>query len=503
MGDKKNNSYSDINKKYSFLNEGVEGLHKKRSQNKKESLNAKQEQMATQNRKRRQTLREEKRRIMQEQRDLGHTVKLNPQEIEFERRRLELVKKKKRAEEIRRKKQRNNRIFIIIVTILIVILLAVLLKNALAQRAQANEQAANQNSLIKMEEQTQQTGNTDSTQLLGFNITGAEVPIYKEANEENKFAEIPQDVYVKNYGQNGEFTKIKYLEQEGYVKTDSLKSVNDPNQLKVINGVLIVNDTYSLPQDYDPGLDVDAQKAFGIMVENAKADNIILKSASDYRNYAQQEKARSGSTNDYGEYKADSKQLELGTSEHQTGLAYDIMGEDYNAKYTEEFANSKESQWLKENAYKYGFIERFPQGKESQTNRRAEPWHYRYVGVDIAQKMKQEQLTLEEYLNESTVPTTIEENMDTPQTNTNSNTEDQNNDNQENTGNENINNQNTDGDNTQNSGTNNNSQGSEQGSQNNQNNSSQNQENSQNSSQQNSTSSENNQQNNQNTQNTQ
>lgn len=55
------------------------------------------------------------------------------------------------------------------------------------------------------------------------------------------------------------------------------------------------------------------------------------------------------------------------------------MGEDYDAKYTEKFAESKEAKWLRDNAYKYGFIERFPQGKESQTNRRAEPWHYRYV----------------------------------------------------------------------------------------------------------------------------
>lgn len=165
------------------------------------------------------------------------------------------------------------------------------LKNALARRAQANEQAANQNTQIRLEEQSQQVGNTDSTQLLGFNKTGEELPIYKEANEDNKFAEIPQEVYVKNFGQNGEFTKIKYLDQEGYVKTSGLKSLDDSNQLKVINGVLLVNDMYTLPQDYDPGLDVDAQKAFGIMVENAKADNIVLKSASDYRNYSQQAKA--------------------------------------------------------------------------------------------------------------------------------------------------------------------------------------------------------------------
>ncbi|MDO5649167.1 MAG: M15 family metallopeptidase [Gallicola sp.] len=491
MGNKKKSSYSDINKKYSFLNEGVEGLNKKRSPEKKISSNEKQEQVANQNRKRRQTLREEKRRIMKEQRELGHTVKLNPQEIEFERRRLEQIKKKRKAEELRKKKRRNHRIIIIGVSIILVILLAVVLKNALARRAQANEQAANQNTQIRLEEQTQQVGNTDSTQLLGFNKTGEELPIYKEANEDNKFAEIPQDVYVKNFGQNGEFTKIKYLDQEGYVKTSGLKSLDDSNQLKVINGVLLVNDMYSLPQDYDPGLDVDAQKAFGIMVENAKADNIVLKSASDYRNYSQQTKANSGKVNDYGEYKADSKQLDLGTSEHQTGLAYDIMGEDYDAKYAEKFAESKEAKWLRDNAYKYGFIERFPQGKESQTNRRAEPWHYRYVGVEIAQKIFEGKLTLEEYLNESTGPTTIESNIERPEIKEETNTETQNNNETETTGSETRdNNQNTDGDNTNNSGTNNQRQNSESETQNTP---SQNQQNTQNNVQENSSSSENNQ----------
>ena len=453
MSDKKKRSYSDINRKYSFLNEGVEGLKKNKfkmetvQDSSKKEFHESQQKKASQNRKKRATLREEKRRIMQEQRDLGHTVVLNPQEIEFERRRIEALQKRRKEEELRKKRQRNNRIFFGIVTLLIVVLLAILLRNFLARRAQENEQAAQDNAQIQLQETPQGDANTVSTQLLGFNKTGEDVVLYGETTEETKLGEIPGNTYVKNFGVEGDYTKVKHLDQEGYVKTSSLVSIEDPNQLKVDKGILLVNDEFTLPQDYDPGLDVDALKAFEIMAENAKADNIIIKSASDYRNYKQQSKSVSGSANDYGEYKADSSQLDLGASEHQTGLAFDVMGEDYEKKYGADFGQSQEANWLRNNAYKYGFIERYPEGKEAVTGRRAEPWHYRYVGVDVAQEIYRNQWTLEEYLNGSTAPTTInqggldnteedvdQESPETTEPSDNQNQSTQNNDNTDNSG---------------------------------------------------------------------
>lgn len=81
-----------------------------------------------------------------------------------------------------------------------------------------------------------------------------------------------------------------------------------------------------------------------------------------------------------------------GTSEHQLGIAVDI-----NADKTQS-SNEDVYQWLVNNAYKYGFILRYPQGKEDITGAEYEPWHYRYVGAEIALELYQNQICLEEYL---------------------------------------------------------------------------------------------------------
>ncbi len=86
-----------------------------------------------------------------------------------------------------------------------------------------------------------------------------------------------------------------------------------------------------------------------------------------------------------------------GTSEHNLGLAADIAIPGHT-DLTERFASTSAYTWLKENCYKYGFIERFPKNKEEITGIIYEPWHYRYVGLENAEKIHQAGLCLEEYL---------------------------------------------------------------------------------------------------------
>ena len=81
-----------------------------------------------------------------------------------------------------------------------------------------------------------------------------------------------------------------------------------------------------------------------------------------------------------------------GFSEHQTGLSFDIGSTSSNV-----FANSKEYKWMLDNAYKYGFILRFTKKYESITQFRNEPWHYRYVGKDIAKYIHEHNISFEEY----------------------------------------------------------------------------------------------------------
>lgn len=86
-----------------------------------------------------------------------------------------------------------------------------------------------------------------------------------------------------------------------------------------------------------------------------------------------------------------------GTSEHQLGLAVDIVAKNYQ-QLDEKQADTKEAKWLKENCWKYGFILRYPLDKTEETGIIFEPWHYRYVGVDAAKEIMEQGICLEEYL---------------------------------------------------------------------------------------------------------
>lgn len=97
-----------------------------------------------------------------------------------------------------------------------------------------------------------------------------------------------------------------------------------------------------------------------------------------------------------GYEQADKYSAHPGYSEHQTGLAVDISTTSQQCYLSECFIGTADGQWLAENAYKYGFHLRYPKGKESITGYNFEPWHYRYVGIDLATALHQSGLTLDE-----------------------------------------------------------------------------------------------------------
>ena len=137
--------------------------------------------------------------------------------------------------------------------------------------------------------------------------------------------------------------------------------------------------------------------AFVQMKNDAEKDNIFLKITSAFRSYETQKslyQAKEKVSDDPGLYLA-----EPGRSEHQLGTAIDISGSsiDYG-RATTKFENTIEDIWLKENAYKYGFIQSYPEGKESITGYGYEPWHYRYVGIENAKYIKENNITILEFL---------------------------------------------------------------------------------------------------------
>ena len=158
-----------------------------------------------------------------------------------------------------------------------------------------------------------------------------------------------------------------------------------------VNGILIANKTYSLPADYDPGVDSEAYDAFCELQEAAAKDGLGMTIVSGYRSYSTQEALYNKYVSRDGKAEADRYSARPGHSEHQTGLAFDIN----NASSS--FTDTPEAKWLAENCWKYGFILRYPEGKEEITGYMYESWHIRYLGREWAKTIYDSGLTLEEY----------------------------------------------------------------------------------------------------------
>jgi len=138
----------------------------------------------------------------------------------------------------------------------------------------------------------------------------------------------------------------------------------------------------------------EARIAFEQMAKNAKLDGYTIRAVSTYRSYSYQKQLYSNYVKKDGVKNADTYSARAGHSEHQTGLAVDV--DNAKLSYTS-FGNTKEFKWMLENAHKYGFILRYTKDNEFITGYKDEPWHYRYVGVDIATYIYENPMTYEEY----------------------------------------------------------------------------------------------------------
>ena len=156
------------------------------------------------------------------------------------------------------------------------------------------------------------------------------------------------------------------------------------------------NDLMTIPSEYASEDDLKSSRiafnAFKQMSDAASKEGYGIVINSAYRSYQDQIEIAEYYKKWYGQGYVDKYVAKPGFSEHQTGLAYDIGSRSVNV-----FANSKEYEWMKNNAYKYGFIERFTKRYENVTGFRMEPWHYRYVGKDIAKYIHDNNISFEEY----------------------------------------------------------------------------------------------------------
>lgn len=156
--------------------------------------------------------------------------------------------------------------------------------------------------------------------------------------------------------------------------------------------------TLDVPHAYTPVLRNDAARAYLKMFRAARRDGINLVIQSGYRSYAAQVTVYNGWVSSIGRAAADLQSARPGYSEHQTGLSADIAAANRACTIQSCFGTTPEGRWLSRNAWKYGWHLRYPKTKTPITGYKYEPWHWRYVGVELATELNlTPKITLEEF----------------------------------------------------------------------------------------------------------
>jgi len=213
---------------------------------------------------------------------------------------------------------------------------------------------------------------------------------YKEKNENLNNEEIIKRVNT-------------YLDYEFYKKRIDAINKNTP--------LILVNKYYYLDETYIPDnlieIDINFASKGGIYAEkeavkyfeelstDAKSIGLTIKTISAYRSFDYQKNLYEGYLKNDTQEIVDTYSARPGHSEHQTGYAFDLYNEKIS--YTS-FGKTKEFEWIKINAHKYGFIIRYTEESSYITGYKSEPWHLRYVGKNAAEYIYKNNITLEEYL---------------------------------------------------------------------------------------------------------
>lgn len=225
------------------------------------------------------------------------------------------------------------------------------------------------------------------------------IPYYKKENK-NRYLKYQQE--HKNKKTEEIVTDVNIgIDKPYYTNTKPSKLLN--------SNLILVNKYNYLTEDYIPenleeisieyarsGMQLvsEAKETFETLSQEAKKDGMTIIAMSSYRSYDYQVNLYNNYVKSDGKDAADAYSARPGFSEHQTGLAVDIYNKEL--PYTS-FEETKEFEWMQKNAYKYGFILRFPKDKVNITGYQYEAWHYRYVGKKAAKYIHDHNITLEEY----------------------------------------------------------------------------------------------------------
>jgi D-alanyl-D-alanine carboxypeptidase len=201
------------------------------------------------------------------------------------------------------------------------------------------------------------------------------------------------------------------------IDVTKLPEVLDTIAVDPENKLMLINKLHAVSKDYYPTdmvvidnslstysnlyLKREAYEAYLKMLEDANAQDINFLICSAYRSYELQESLYNNSLAANGEEYTYTYSAYPGRSEHQTGWAIDLTSESIGYTLSQNFGNLPEGKWIEENCSNYGFIIRYLDGKTDITGYSYEPWHLRYVGVEVAKEITSKGITLEEYLGEA------------------------------------------------------------------------------------------------------
>lgn len=234
------------------------------------------------------------------------------------------------------------------------------------------------------------------------------------------------DKIDKKYDNLALYSKVKYFHIENIDRYNSYKAKNENLSIEEIiinvgasldydyythtrevtdpyDTLVLVNKYHILPSGIEPKnlVNIEGQRmekvaadAMSKMVKDMRSDGLSIILQSGYRSEELQTTIYNRNVQNRGQERADKYSARPNSSEHQTGLAMDLSTD---GTLEETFENTPQFKWLNENAHKYGFIMRYPKDKVYMTGYEYEPWHYRYVGVEIASLIKAENITYEEY----------------------------------------------------------------------------------------------------------
>lgn len=309
---------------------------------------------------------------------------------------------------MKKRKLKKNVIYALIgliVVIALVITIVCLVKHFTSYEYKLKKQGYNENeiaSILKLDNKyiSYALENKYDNDLIP--LTKEKWFIWKNYNSYKKYIKKIEAQPDKKVNYTDVVTKVNTRTNYKYYTHTSLANMD-------LGSGILVNKYYKLPDKYAPTdiVNVPSSYAFGSnqirkevldafieMYNAAKSDNITLIINSGYRTYEYQKDIYDSYEKANGKDYADSYAARPDFSEHQSGLALDIVSYGMTMQ---NFAQSDTYKWLVNNCYKYGFILRYPEGKEKITGYKYESWHYRFLGKELAKKVHDSNLTFDEY----------------------------------------------------------------------------------------------------------